>query len=194
MFWRSRKGPRMAVELRKDALRLDRHFTEQELATYPKLIQERTDRGWYHQFVIEDDGGRRIETPGIHPGAKILPVLDRFGFPRDLTGKSVLDVGCNAGFYSIAAKVRGARSVLGIDQVRHCIDQALLVRDILRLEDVDFQQNDGHNVDETFGTFDVIINTGVIYHLQNPMDFLGRMARMARETMYLETEVLVDPK
>ena len=35
--------------------------------------------------------------------------------PEDLTGKSVLDIGCNAGFYSIEMKRRGAGRVLGID-------------------------------------------------------------------------------
>jgi tRNA (mo5U34)-methyltransferase len=184
----------MPVTLTRDAFLLDRTFTGEELATYPRLFEERVGRGWYHQFVIEDARGKRLETPGIHPAAKILAVLDKHGFPQDLTGKSVLDIGCNAGFYSMAARVRGATSVLGIDQVPHCLDQARLIRDILRLENVDFQQNDGHNLDEAFGTFDVVINTGVIYHLQNPMDFLNRMGRMTREMMYLETEVLVDPK
>src|SRR5262249_49146723 len=130
----------------------------------------------------------------MHSGAKTLPILDRHGFPRDFTGKTVLDVGCNAGFYSIAAKLRGAQSVVGIDQGRHCIDRALLIRDVLALEGMTFQNKDGHDVDESFGMFDVIINTGVIYHLQNPMDFLARMGRMTRERMYLETEVLVDPR
>jgi len=35
--------------------------------------------------------------------------------PEDLTGKSVLDIGCNAGFYAIEMKRRGAARVLGID-------------------------------------------------------------------------------
>ena len=34
--------------------------------------------------------------------------------PEDLTGKSVLDVGCNAGFYSIQMKRRGAARVVAI--------------------------------------------------------------------------------
>src|SRR5919204_3541158 len=35
--------------------------------------------------------------------------------PWDLRGKTVLDVGCNAGFFSIEMKRRGADRVLGID-------------------------------------------------------------------------------
>ena len=35
--------------------------------------------------------------------------------PADLTGKTVLDIGCNGGFYSLEMKRRGAARVLGID-------------------------------------------------------------------------------
>jgi len=33
--------------------------------------------------------------------------------PQSLTGKTVLDIGCNAGFYSMEMKRRGAARVLG---------------------------------------------------------------------------------
>src|SRR2546426_11351896 len=46
----------------------------------------------------------------------------------DLSGKNVLDVGCNAGFYAVEAKRRGAAHVMGIDAQRRCIQQALFVR------------------------------------------------------------------
>lgn len=183
-----------SVTLTQDGFLLDRTLTKEELATYSQLIEERTGRGYYHQFMIEDAAGQRLETPGALAGAKTLEVLDRYGFPHDLTGKTVLDIGCNAGFYALAARIRGASSVLGIDEVPHCLEQGRLIQQILGLEGVEFQQNDGHNLDEGFGTFDVVINMGVIYHLQSPMDFLNRMGRLTREMMYLESELLTDAK
>ena len=41
--------------------------------------------------------------------------MERFAgaIPADLSGKSVLDIGCNGGFYSIQMKRRGAARVLG---------------------------------------------------------------------------------
>ena len=33
--------------------------------------------------------------------------------PEDLTGRTVLDIGCNAGFYSFEMRRRGAARVLG---------------------------------------------------------------------------------
>src|SRR4030081_1574838 len=54
--------------------------------------------------------------------------------PADLTGKSVLDIGCNAGFYSLEMKRRGAARVVGIDSQRDLVRQAMFVRRTIGLE------------------------------------------------------------
>lgn len=50
-------------------------------------IQEKVNRiEWYHAIEV----GPGIVTPGrYHP----KPLLDTMGFPKDLTGKTVLDIG-----------------------------------------------------------------------------------------------------
>jgi tRNA (mo5U34)-methyltransferase len=83
--------------------------------------------------------------------------------------------------------------VLGLDSEAHYVAQAELLREILGV-DVEFRQLDGHQLDERVGSFDVVLNTGVVYHLQNPMDFLTRLARITREMMYMESEVLLDAR
>jgi tRNA (mo5U34)-methyltransferase len=183
----------MAVTLTRNSLRLDRAWSASEFDRYKKLIEERPAWHYYQQFIIEDAAGRRLETPGPHPSLGVIAVLDEHGFPKDLRGKTVLDIGCNAGFYSFVAKLRGAKSVLGVDQQQEYVNQALLMRDILDV-DVEFRQGDGHELDEGTGPYDIVINTGVIYHLQNPMDFLTKVAGVTREMMYLETESLIDSK
>lgn len=57
------------------------------------------------------DGGRVI------PGERMQKKLEAIPFP-DLTGKSVLDVGCDYGQFSFHAANRGARYVLGLDRNR----------------------------------------------------------------------------
>jgi 2-polyprenyl-3-methyl-5-hydroxy-6-metoxy-1,4-benzoquinol methylase len=183
----------MSVTITTEALVLDRRFSNEEYERYQTLIDGlRQGGGYYHRIVIEDAARKRLETPGSHPCLGVIAVLDRHGFPHDLRGRTVLDIGCNTGFYSFVAKLRGARSVLGIDHSQHYIDQALLAREILGL-DVEFRCSEGHDLDERFGRFDFVINTGVIYHLQNPMDFLCRVSQVTLDTMYLESEMLTDP-
>jgi len=178
--------------LTRDCLRLDRNLSDAEYSRYRELIDQRRGFGYYQKLEIRDAAGKQLTTPGSHPCQAVITILDAHGFPRDFAGKSVLDIGCNAGFYSFVARLRGARSVLGIDQNQHYIDQANLMKEIVGI-DVDFRTGDGHSLDGGIGAFDIVINTGVIYHLQNPIDFLCQMAKLTREFMYLETEALLSP-
>ncbi len=54
--------------------------------------------------------------------------------PADLTGRTVLDIGCNAGFYAVEMKRRGAARVLGIDEDERYLDQARFVAGALGAE------------------------------------------------------------
>jgi tRNA (mo5U34)-methyltransferase len=182
----------MTVKLTSGSLRLDHAWSPSEFSQFKRLIDERPSWKYYQQFVIEDAAGRRLETPGPHRSLGVITVLDQHGFPKDFGGKTVLDIGCNAGFYSFVAKLRGAKSVLGVDHQQEYVNQALFMRDILGI-DVEFKQGDGHELDEGSEPYDIVINTGVIYHLQNPVDFLTKVAKVTREMMYLETEALTDP-
>ena len=182
-----------STRLTPDALVVDTVWSPEQLARLQTEVARLAGpSGYYHQYTIKDRAGQTLQTPGPHPCQRVLSLLDRVGFPKGLTGKTVLDIGCNAGFYSCAAKLRGASSVLGVDYFQHCIDQATFIREILQL-DIDFRQGDGEALGGV-GPFDVVINTGVIYHLQNPMHFLSNVARLTREFMFLESEMLTNPK
>ena len=181
-----------AVALAADRLRLSRTLSPDEFRRYERRIEECRGADYYHRLTIEDAAGQRLETPGIHPCHGALAVLDHHGFPRDFTGQTVLDVGCNAGFYSFVAALRGARSVLGLETLPHYFRQAQLIREILAV-DVEFRLQDGHAALTDLPPFDVVLNTGLLYHLQNPLDMLSKMAKITRRIMYLETEVLTDP-
>jgi ribosomal protein L11 methylase PrmA len=50
--------------------------------------------------------------------------------PEDLTGKSVLDIGCNGGFYAIEMKRRGADRVLGVDFDDRYLEQARFAAEV----------------------------------------------------------------
>jgi 2-polyprenyl-3-methyl-5-hydroxy-6-metoxy-1,4-benzoquinol methylase len=184
----------MPTRLQPDALLVDTAWpAERYRDLQDELVRRRGPSGYYHDYVVKDRSGQTLRTGGPHPCLGVLSLLDRFGFPKDLTGQRVLDIGCNAGFYSFAAKLRGAASVLGVDYFQHCVDQALLMRSVLDL-DVDFRQGDGETMIEQGAPFDLVINMGVIYHLQDPMRFLTNMARLTRGFMFLESEMLLDRK
>ena len=61
---------------------------------------------WFHNLDLRGVKTAPDHFLGDYPEVK----WRRFAkaVPKDLTGQSVLDVGCNAGFYSIQMKKRGA--------------------------------------------------------------------------------------
>jgi tRNA (mo5U34)-methyltransferase len=94
----------------------------------------------------------------------------RFGdaIAADLTGKTVLDIGCNAGFYSIEMKRRGAARVLGIDSDPAYLSQAAFAAEVKQV-DVDFRQLSAYDVGQIGERFDVVLFMGVFYHLRHPL-------------------------
>ncbi|HEX2560133.1 TIGR04290 family methyltransferase [Phenylobacterium sp.] len=88
--------------------------------------------------------------------------------PADLTGKSVLDIGCNGGFYSIQMKRRGADRVLGVDFDDRYLEQARFAAQVTG-EDIEFRKLSVYDVAELGETFDVVLFMGVLYHLRHPL-------------------------
>jgi tRNA (mo5U34)-methyltransferase len=121
---------------------------------------------WFHNI---DLGG--VQTaPGHFLGD--YPAMKWAGFahaiPQDLTGLSVLDIGCNGGFYAIAMKRRGARRVVGIDSDEDYLAQARFAAEVLG-HDISFLQLDVYDVGALGERFDLVLFMGVLYHLRHPL-------------------------
>jgi len=88
--------------------------------------------------------------------------------PEDLEGRSVLDIGCNAGFYAFEMKRRNAGRVLGIDSDPHYLRQARFAAAQFGL-DVEFELMSVYDVGRLDQRFDLVIFMGVLYHLRHPL-------------------------
>jgi len=107
----------------------------------------------------------------------------------DLNGQTVLDVGCNAGFYSIEMKRRGAARVLGLDAQRDLIRQAEFVRDVLGL-DIEYERKSVYDLDPfAMGQFDVTLALGLIYHCKHLVLALEKLFLITRRLLVLETAI-----
>ena len=122
---------------------------------------------WFHNINLGGIWTAPDHFLGDYPGAKFRRFAPHL--PEDLSGKSVLDIGCNAGFYSIEMKRRGAERVLGIDSDERYLAQARLAAEILEFDGVEFAQFDVYDVGAIGETFDLVIFMGVLYHLRHPL-------------------------
>src|SRR3712207_2631967 len=89
----------------------------------PNDIEQRARaRGqWFHNRDLHGVKTAPDHFLGDYPTVKWQKFAH--AVPRDLTGKAVLDIGCNAGFYSIEMKKRGAARVVAIDSDEMYLEQ-----------------------------------------------------------------------
>jgi tRNA (mo5U34)-methyltransferase len=95
--------------------------------------------------------------------------------PSDLSGKTVLDIGCNAGFYSLEMKRRGAERVVGIDSDEVYLAQARFAAEV-RGAQIEFRRLSVYQVSQLGERFDLVLFMGVLYHLRYPLLALDMVA------------------
>jgi len=103
---------------------------------------------------------------GNYPYEKWRKFAD--AIPTDLRGRTVLDIGCNAGFYSIEMKRRGADRVLGIDFDESYLAQAKFAADVAGA-DIELRLLSVYDVGSLGEKFDIVLFMGVLYHLRHPL-------------------------
>jgi len=144
---------------------------------------------WFHQI----DFGDGLLTPGIIKQSKIRRMSQMLFDGIDLRGRTLLDIGCWDGAYSLEATQLGA-SVTAVDHFvwhsswgdRRCID--LVQRHLapsLRIVDADLPEL----TPQSIGRFDLVLFLGVLYHLRDPLTTLERVAQLATDTLVLETRM-----
>jgi tRNA (mo5U34)-methyltransferase len=140
---------------------------------------------WFHNVHLPDGRqtapGHRL---GDFPAFKWRNVAG--SVPSDLSGWSALDIGCNAGYYSIELAKRGA-TVLGVDVEPLYLDQARWVAEQFSLQDR-LRFVEGH-VYQLLGAqaFDLVWFTGVFYHLKYPALALDIVRALTGRLMMFQT-------
>lgn len=121
---------------------------------------------WFHNIDLHGVKTAPDHFLGDYPNVKFQSFSK--AIPQDLTGKTVLDIGCNAGFYSIEMKRRGADRVVGIDSDERYLAQARYASGVLG-EEIEFRNMSVYDVGSLGEKFDVVIFMGVLYHLRHPL-------------------------
>jgi tRNA (mo5U34)-methyltransferase len=121
---------------------------------------------WFHNIDLHGVQTAPDHFLGDYPANK----WRRFAhaIPLDLSGLTVLDVGCNGGFYCIELKRRGAVRVVGVDSDERYLAQARFAAEVLRV-DVEFRNLSVYGLPSLRERFDIVLFMGVLYHLRHPL-------------------------
>lgn len=148
-------------------------------------IEEMNSIWWWHRIRI----GEHV-TPGKNYESD--DTFDSIGFPNDLTGKTVLDIGCWDGYYSFRCEQLNADRVVACDS---------LVWDNEGITDAGF--NFAHKAlnskveklhsavevlpEKNLGKFDIVLMLGVLYHAKNPIQFMEIARDLSKDIVVFET-------
>jgi tRNA (mo5U34)-methyltransferase len=121
---------------------------------------------WFHNLDLNGVPTAPSHFLGDYPNVKWRRFAD--AVPGDLSGKSVLDIGCNAGFYAMEMKQRGAARVVGLDPDEEYLAQARFAAEVKNL-DIEFHRASVYDVGALGEKFDIVLFLGVLYHLRHPL-------------------------
>lgn len=140
---------------------------------------------------IQTPDGEQTATEhflGDFPSSKwqqISPYL-----PQDMSGMQVLDIGCNAGYYSFELARRGAQ-VTAFDIDDRYLIQARRMAETLDLSDrIDFRCAPIYQLMYEPEVYDLVWFMGVMHHLRYPMLALDIVRNCCRGSMVFQTMTL----
>jgi tRNA (mo5U34)-methyltransferase len=184
---------RLETHLREDAsggqdLELDAPGVSERVLPAKRAILKDVARlgPWFHNLHLPDG----TQTAPRHllgdfPAVKwrqIVPFV-----ASDLSGWRVLDIGCNAGFYSFEFARRGA-VVTAIDIDLHYLEQARwAARQFGLSERLELRQGSVYELAGHSERFDLVCFLGVLYHLRHPLLALDLIRGVTGKQMFLQT-------
>jgi SAM-dependent methyltransferase len=151
-------------------------------------------QGWWDLLPFTT---HRIE---LAPGIETAPSgVDALGDARldlvveacggSIEGRSIVDLGCLEGGFTLGFAALGATSSLGIEARAVSVRRCELARDLLGLSNAEFALGDIAEVLAAGDTFDVVFAAGILYHVADPAALLAQMRRACREVAVIDTHV-----
>jgi SAM-dependent methyltransferase len=150
---------------------------------------------WHYEFdlgngittpIHDEDRGDRHHQRGRYFFDPLVTVAG-----GSLRGKRVLDLGCNAGWWSVRAAEAGADFVAGIDGRQMHVDQANLVFEAKGIDASRYSFSVGDVLRDKWpdGPFDVVLCLGLLYHVSDPIGLLDRIAETNTDLLAIDTAV-----
>ena len=145
-------------------------------------------QAWFYEFALPDGSRTQCYVPeavrAIHATReKVLRhYLQRLG-----TSGSALDVACHEGLFSLVLAEHCA-SVTGIDRNPDSVEKARRISRLLGRGDIRFETE----AIESWrgGTVDFVLCFGLLYHAENPIQIIRKLAALAGRALCIETQVL----
>ena len=150
--------------------------------------------GWWS--LLPFTAHRIALAPGIETTVAGVPpvddirtqlVVDACG--GSLDGRTVVDLGCLEGGFTLAFAQGGAASALGIEARELSVQRCELAKTLLGVENAEFVIADIKDELGRHDPFDVVFATGILYHVADPAGFLRTMRSACGHVALVDTHI-----
>ncbi|MBC8453670.1 methyltransferase domain-containing protein [PVC group bacterium] len=134
---------------------------------------------WYQKIELSNG----LETPGKIDSSTRLPLIKK----AKIKEQSVLDIGCNSGYYCLWAKKNGASRVVGIDIDEHRLKQAEVIS---RIEQCEIEYYHKPIKDALkLGVFDTVFCFAVLTEIPDLLGSLEDILALTGQKAFIEMAV-----
>jgi len=158
-----------------------------------KIFQDNAP--WYHWMSING-----IEISDTRT-SKAYQMWISQNIPKDLTNKTILDIGCADGFYSFLCESRNAKKIVAMDLESFDLSKNKtippkqnpnnfkILKNIINSK-VEYKKLDIYDVQKLNQKFDYVLMYGIYYHLYDFVSALQKISDMAIDSVFLSGHIL----
>lgn len=106
-----------------------------------------------------------------------------------LDGRTVVDLGCLEGGFTLAFAARGAKRAVGIEAREISVQRADLARELLGMDVAEFVVADIKTELARRDPFDVVFAAGILYHVADPAGLLKTMRTSCTHMALIDTHI-----
>jgi tRNA (mo5U34)-methyltransferase len=151
-------------------------WTDRQLSDFQSAVAWKTGYELPDGRLLGVPGKRGNVARGLDP--RVRAVMDHL----EPAGKRILEIGCCEGGHTVQLAATCAE-VVGLDVRPHNIVGALVRSFVHGVSNVRFGVADVRDIGDNYGTFDIVFHVGVLYHLDDPVAHLARIAALAPDLM-----------
>lgn len=108
-------------------------------------------------------------------------------YRNNLSGLRTADLGCLEGGFSLALAQRGM-NVVGIEARYKNLEKTELLHQHFGLSNLEFLRDDVKNFTTgRYGTFDVVLALGILYHLDRPVEWLRQVSEATEAILIIDS-------
>ncbi len=145
---------------------------------------------WFYEFTLPDGTKTESYLPEV---ARQIHVTREKALRQYLssikdTCDTALDISCHEGYFSLVL-AEYINTVTGLDKNQDSLSKAQQITMLLGRSNIRFE-NSTVEIWNTDSSADFVLCYGLIYHIENPVQVIRKLAALAKKYLCLETQVL----